>query len=215
MDGNTPTLALLRRWHAGETQAMSLLLDRHISTIRERVHRRLGTLLRTKEETDDLVQDAVVRFLVDCPRFEVVDEDHFRLLLARVVENTLRDKYHWHMRRRRDVARECVMPSTSVLLVGPLADRRDSPSGIAAHEEQKAWVRFALDLLDADERELVIARDFDSHSFAEMAGRLGVSEGAARMRYHRAVAKITRIVGALRRGKVEQALAALEVDGTS
>ncbi|MBL8693681.1 MAG: sigma-70 family RNA polymerase sigma factor [Planctomycetes bacterium] len=188
---------------------MSLLLDRHMSSIRDRVHRRLGSMLRAKEQTDDLVQDAVVRFLVDCPRFEVVDEEHFRLLLARVVENTLRDKYNWHQRRRRDVARECAMPSTSVLLVGHLAGRRDSPSGIVEHEEQKAWVRLALDLLDAEEREIIVARDFENHSFAVMAGRLEVSEGAARMRYHRAVAKITRIVGALRRGRVEQALAAL------
>lgn len=48
----------------------------------------------------------------------------------------------------------------------------------------------AIDALPPGEREAVIARHLHDHDYPEIARRLGISPGAARVRVHRALAKL-------------------------
>ncbi len=199
------TLTLLRRWHSGDAEALSALLARHLPAIRERVERRMGPRLRQRGDTEDYVQDAVLRVLVEGPRFEVDDDEHFRMLLARVVENTLRDRHRWFAARRRAAARERPLPPTTVLSLCTGRTPRETPSRAMDREEKEAWVRLALDLLEDGPRELIVLHEWDGLSFPEIGKRLGTSEDAARMRYQRAVAKLALKIGELRRGRIEKA----------
>ena len=57
-----------------------------------------------KVESSDIVQDAALQFLKYGPRFILSDEEKFRALLVRIVENVLRDKHDWFSARRRAIA---------------------------------------------------------------------------------------------------------------
>jgi DNA-directed RNA polymerase specialized sigma24 family protein len=109
------TRLLLQRWHAGERAAIETLVARDLGWIRDYVHERLGPLLRSRGETMDYVQDAVLDVMRYTPRFVTDDRRQFRGLLARIVENHLRDAHDHHAAARRTPLRERPVPSDSVL----------------------------------------------------------------------------------------------------
>jgi RNA polymerase sigma-70 factor (ECF subfamily) len=198
---DSETVLLLRRWHAGDRGALDLLLERDLAWVRERVRRRLGPLLRAKAQTDDFVQDAVVEVLRYAPRFEVADRSQFRALLARIVENVLRDEHDRFSAKRRAIRRELPFPAGEEDR-GPADDSSLRPSRLAEREEWESCIRFALALLDQEDREVVLLREWDGRAFREIGEALGVSEDAARMRFHRGVARLAGQVQRLRGGKI-------------
>ncbi|HKE00411.1 MAG TPA: sigma-70 family RNA polymerase sigma factor [Planctomycetota bacterium] len=197
--GATETLVLLRRLHDGDAAALHALVERHLPFIRALVRRRIGAGMRQGAETEDFVQDACVNVLRYAPRFVVDDDQHFRALLARAVENSILDKHKWFAARRRRRADERPLPTESVL---DLRRAGSTPSEQLDRREHEAWVRLALELLEPDDREVVVRRDWDREPFAAIGERLRIAEDAARMRYVRALRKLTVLVTRLRRGDV-------------
>lgn len=61
-----------------------------------------------------------------------------------------------------------------------------NPQRIAEKQDRKHIVHKAIDQLPLDYREVVILRDIEELSTAEAAALLNISEGAARVRLHRA-----------------------------
>jgi len=194
------TRELLLRWHAGERTALEELVQRDLPWIRSRVSQRLGDALRAHGTTDDFLQESVLDILQYTPRFVADDADTFRRLITRIVENTLRGQSEFYARLRRDRARQTPLPTDSALLLG--ASRSTTPSRHAAQLEEEAWVRLAMDLIDPDERDLLVMREWNGDSFATIGDRLGVPENTARMRFTRAVGRLADKVLALRRGEI-------------
>ena len=151
-------------------------------------------------ETLDFVQEAVIDFMEYGPRFELANEKQLRALLARIVENNLRDENKRLHRKRRDIAREGKPASDTILKLDPAVASVATPSRIIDREERRAWVRLALELLDDEDRSTLYLREWDGLGFAEIGERLGIGESAARMRYHRALPKLAKKVGELREG---------------
>ena len=160
------TSQLLRRWHSGERAGLDGLLERHLPWVRNHVRGRLGPLLRRKAETMDYVQDAMVQFLRYGPSVLVAEDDHFRALLVRIVENSIRNKYDWFTARRRAVSREKPLPPDTVLSLDQPVDQVTRPSQDAANNENEAWVRLGLELIDPEDSEVVILRQWQDLSFA-------------------------------------------------
>jgi RNA polymerase sigma-70 factor, ECF subfamily len=204
----SPTLSLLRRWHSGDAEALSSLLERHLPAIRKKLSQRMGPLLRARTQEEDVVQDVVLRFLADGPRFEIEDDEHFRLLLARIVENTVRDAHRGFTAMRRNVARERELPPSSILSIGVGRAPQESPSEAAGRDEREEWVRLALQVIDPDGRQAIVLHEWQGKTFVEIGRELGIAEDAARMRYNRAIVRLTRTIHALRRGRIEQAIGA-------
>jgi RNA polymerase sigma-70 factor (ECF subfamily) len=193
------TADLLQRWHGGDKHALEALLRRDLPWIEGFVRKRLGPLLRGKAETVDYVQDAVVEVLRYGPRFVCSDRERFRALLARIVENTLRDKHDWHRARRRAAEREAELPRESAL---DLDGSGDTPSRICAEREREQWIRLALELLDPDERQVILLREWEQLSFEQIGERLGCSEEAARKRFTRALPQLVERVRELQSGRI-------------
>ena len=204
------TLVLLRQWHAGDRAALDALVERHLPSVRAQVEKRLGSRLRRQAEAEDFVQDVMVEFLRFGPRFQVNDDEHFRRLLARIVENVLRGRHDWYTAERRNVAKARPIPSDTVLQLDPPRHRVDTPSGEANRIEEEAWVRLALELLSPAQRDLIVQRQWDELPFAAIGRGLAVTEEAARHRYVRAMGQLSKVVGALRRGEIGHALDASE-----
>jgi RNA polymerase sigma-70 factor (ECF subfamily) len=204
-DRDDATIELLRRWHGGDRGALDALLQRDLPWLRERVRQRLGDLLREKGDPDDYVQEIVVEVLQYAPRFLLEDRRQFRALLARIVENTLRDRDEWFRRKRRDLHKERPIPTDTVLWLDRPRDSVTRPSQHAIQDEQRAYTRLAMELLDGDDRKVLLLREWDGLSFAEIGAQLGTSENAARMRFQRAMQRLAREVERLVQGRVEPA----------
>lgn len=200
---------LLRRWHQGDQDALGELVAADAAWISDHVQRRLGPLLRRRHDTGDIVQHTLVEVLKAGPRFVVDDRGQLRALLARMVENVLRYHARHDRQQKRDVRRELPAAlsaaSDSVLVLAPRASG-PGPATQAAAGETRDWIQLALQLLDPDDRDVIVWREFDELPFAEIGVRLGISEAHARVRFQRAVPKLARKLQQLRQGQIEQAL---------
>jgi RNA polymerase sigma-70 factor (ECF subfamily) len=196
------TIELLQRWHKGDALALDALVTRDLDWIRARVHVRLGPALRAREETDDVVQDALLELLRYGPRFLLKSRAHFRALLARIVENVLRDQSDRFQAYKRAGRKEVSLDNGGALtLDGPIATGT-TPSKAAEDAEWRGLLRLGLELLDPSDREVVLLRQWDGLPFTAVATKLNVSEDAARMRFQRALARLAGIIEKLRSGRI-------------
>ncbi len=185
---------LLSRWRSGERDALDALIQRNLDWVRDYVHVRLGAHMRRIAETHDLVQETMVDLLTYGPGFAVADEDQFRAVLARMVENNIRDHHAWLGRARRSASKEAGQMSPSTL------DRRlhdgsaTTPSQAADRTDRHQWLQLAMRLADKNDREIIQLREFDRLSFVEVGKRLNISANTARMRFSRAVKRLTQSV---------------------
>ncbi|MFH2000889.1 MAG: sigma-70 family RNA polymerase sigma factor [Planctomycetota bacterium] len=203
---NSQTSMLLNQWHAGDPAGLQGLLEAHLPWLRSYAHTRLGHVLRSKAETQDYVQDAVLEFLLYAPRVHISDKDHFRALLVRILENVMCSKYDWFTAKRRWVAKERPIPSDTVLRLDPPEGGTKTPSRALQQSEEEAWVRLGLELLDSGGRELLILRQWEKMSFAQIGRQLGITEDAARMRHNSAMGRLGEKIWLLREGRLPQAL---------
>jgi RNA polymerase sigma-70 factor (ECF subfamily) len=192
--------ALLERWHAGDRAALDALLAQHLPWLRRYVQARLGPALRARGETVDFVQEAMVDLLRYAPQFVVGDADRFRGLLARIVENNLRDADDWFAAKRRALSRETALPNDSVLHLDPTASTVTRPSQHAERAESRNWILLALEFMDPEDRKVIVLRQWEELSFAEIGAQMGIGESGARMRFQRALPKLARAVEDLSRG---------------
>jgi RNA polymerase sigma-70 factor, ECF subfamily len=200
------TLLLLGRWHQGERRALDQLLARDLPWVRRYVERRMGELLRAKGDVEDYVQEAMIQAMEYGPRFLVSDKEQFRALLARITENVLRDQVVYHRAQKRDVDKERPLLEDSALALDPPVGEVTRPSVVMDRKTEKTWIRLAMELLDEDEREMLRLREWEEHSFAEIAEILELSEDAARMRFNRILPKLAKNVVRLRDGGLSQIL---------
>lgn len=205
-DSEADTIELLRAWHDGDPSALGRLVAKELPWLSTHVQRRLGPLLRVRHDAQDIVQEALLGALRDGPRFVVDDRRHLRALLARIVENVIR-REHAHMTaRRRDVRRDAVLPPSDVVLHLQTKSPFTRPSRAAAADEERAWLLLALELLDAEDRDVVVMREYRNLSFAAIGTALELTEDAARMRLRRALQRLGKVLVDLRAGRLRDCL---------
>jgi RNA polymerase sigma-70 factor (ECF subfamily) len=178
---------LIRLAQGGDSEALSRLLERY----RPRLHRwasgRLPRFARDLTDTQDLVQDALIRTLRNFDRFDDRGEGALQAYLRQAVMNRIRDEVRRHERLpRRDELSES------------LADRAVSPLEQAIGGEAIERYETALAALEPADREAVIARIELGCSYQEIAV-LGdrPSADAARVAVARALTKLARIMSDL------------------
>jgi RNA polymerase sigma factor (sigma-70 family) len=200
------TLVLLRSWHDGDRQALEQLLERDLPFVRDYVAARMGALLRARVEVDDIVHEAMIAALRYTPKFLVSEREHFRALLARITENVLRDNADRFQAQKRDARRERPTPSDSMLHLDPSLSMPTRPSQAASRNEERGWVRLAIDLLSPEDRQMILWHDYDDLSFDEIATQLGKKKDAVRMRFARLLPQLARKIEQLKAGRLAEAL---------
>ncbi|HLU40258.1 MAG TPA: sigma-70 family RNA polymerase sigma factor, partial [Planctomycetota bacterium] len=187
------TARLVGHWQDGDTVAFRALVTRSVPWIERLVRARLGKVLRSKAETQDYVQGVLVEVLEHCPAAVVESPRHFRNLVARMVDHTLKDQLAWYRAARRAVDRE--QPESHAALPAASAP---TPSRSAAERERQRWLRLALNFLSPDDRNVVLLRTWDDLSFEAIGERLGIEAEAARQRFRRALPRLLDLVVRLR-----------------
>jgi RNA polymerase sigma factor (sigma-70 family) len=176
------TLDLVARARTGDEAATAELFDRYGARLRRWAHGRLPSAARGAMESQDLVQETLTRVFQRLPAFEPRHPGAFRDYVWTTLWNCI-----------RDVARRYQHRGPSDPLDGDIPDPQPTPLEEAMGRETFARYEAALERLDPDEREAIIARIELGLSHAEVAEALGKSSAAAaHMAVSRALIRLAR-----------------------
>jgi len=180
----------LRGAQAGDDAARGQLLDCYRDYLTIIAEAELASDLRPKAGASDLVQDTLLEAHRYFARFTGEQGDEFRAWLRGILLNKLAMLHrHYHEVQKREVGREKSLEESRE--GGPLRNELVSdlstPSGQVMRDEEEERVRAALARLPEQVREVILLRNWQGLSFAEIGARLGRSEDAARMFFTRAL----------------------------
>lgn len=204
---NSETALNLKKWNEGDLGGLEALLEKHLPWIQNHVRLRLGSKLRKKTESSDIVQDAIIQFMKYGPRIQLSSSTQFRALMTRIVENVVCDEYDRITSLRRKISRERPLPTDTVLNLDLPRLRVTPPHKNAQRHENEAWIRLGIELLSNEDRQVLTFRAWGDLSFSEIGSRLDISENTARMRFNRAILRLAKKIGTLRRGGLDNVLA--------
>lgn len=172
--------AIMHAIQGGDLDLLGLLFVRHSG----KVFARSLQLVGDRTEADDLVQDSFLRVLRYRDSFQ--GTARFSTWLYRIVTNVCLD----HLKARGREAEG-------------LRELADTPtegwSGTGPSDRLLA-TRQALQRLSRDKRELLVRARLRGVGYAELARVAGVSQGAVRVRVHRALRELRSILESLEEG---------------
>jgi RNA polymerase sigma-70 factor (subfamily 1) len=186
------TQALIGRARKHERAAIEALLVRELGSLEAFVRLRMGAELRSLMTAPDLVQSVCREVLEDLSEFEYRGEAAFRHWLFACTENKLREKHRFHHAGRRDVSKEQTLPDDATALSS--YHTLITPSRDLAVREQLRMVESAFDRLPEDYREAITLHRLCGLSHAEIAERMGKSEGAVRNLVYRGISRLALLV---------------------
>jgi len=171
---------LLTRVRGGDSVALDTLLRRYVPALRRWAHGRLPRWARDSAETEDLVQDTLLKTFQRLERFEYRHEGALHAYLRQVVLNRIRDEC-------RRVARRPAVESLDENAV----DSGVSPLEAAIGGEAVARYDTALQTLRDEDRQAIVARVEMGFSYGELAAMFGKpSPDAARVAVSRALVRL-------------------------
>jgi RNA polymerase sigma-70 factor (ECF subfamily) len=189
-DGDTA--ALIAAAQRQERPAIEQLLVRHLPGLEAFVRLRMGAAMRGLMTAPDLVQSVCREVLEDLTGFEFRGPAPFRHWLYVRAENKLREKHRYHHADKRDAAHEVSLPDASTFL--PAYRALCTPSRALEVRETMQRVEAAFDALPADYREAITMHKLCGLSHAEIAERMGRSEGAVRNLVYRGISRLALLV---------------------
>ena len=173
-DTGRPESELIVLAQQGDQAAYGVLVRRH----QDRIYRHLLNLTGSREEALELAQQAFIEAWQALPNWR--PNAQFHTWVYRIASNAAID-----VLRRRKVVRFV-----------PLDDDHDAPADQPGPEAQ-LQARQSLRALDAalarlppQQREIVLLREVEGLSYAELAATLGIDEGTVKSRLARARAAL-------------------------
>jgi RNA polymerase sigma-70 factor, ECF subfamily len=174
------TLTLLERARQGDVRAMEELFHRHLRPLQRWARGRLPNWARDLSDTDDLVQETLLRTFKQLDHFDWRGVGALQAYLRQAVVNRVRDELR-RKGRQPDMA--------DVADIDVRGDR--SPLEEAIGRETLAHYEAALNRLRPEEREAIVARVEMGYSYEELAQVLGKpTPDAARKAAQRALVRL-------------------------
>lgn len=173
-----------------EAAELEALFQEHSPRLRAWLVRRIPAALSRRIDPEDVLQEAFALARAKYPVFK----DNPTLPAYPWLFGIVRDSYHrqWqrHTRGCRGPEKEMPWPEQSSLQLGlGLVAPGGTPSEAVAHEELCRRVIQAMEALPDADKELLAMRYWEGFRFAEIAGVLGLTENAARVRHARALVR--------------------------
>lgn len=174
------TFQLIARAKAGDEDALNRLFARHAPPLQRWARGRLPPWARDLADTDDLVQETLLRTFKQIEEFEPRGVGALQAYLRQAVFNRIRDELRRHGRR----------PAMTDL-EGLEVDSGLSPLERAIGREAVEQYEKALAKLTDGEREAIIARIEMGYTYPELAEALGKpTADAARKAAQRALVRL-------------------------
>lgn len=188
------SLVLLKSAQDGDRGAYEAFMARYFERVLRIVRARIGPKLRTRQDSMDIAQDAMIRVIQGLDQFEPQSEGALIHWISKLVENQIRDAADFHGAQKRRISREVPLTTDSDEGPGLLGRVQDptqkTPSQILVLQEDLQKLEDTLDDLGSG-KEVILLRDYAGMTFKEIGKELGLSEDAARMQYVRAMDKLT------------------------
>lgn len=172
---NDELLKLISRAQAGEKEAFGEIYKMFM----KRIHRYIFYLIYDRELAEDLTQYTFLKAWKALPTFSTVNGS-LQAFLFRIARNSVID----YIRKKKDLSIDVVKD--------PVSDLNIENSVVL--EQEKLELYKALSRLDDFEKNIVILRFFEELPFLEIAKITGKTEGAVRVRTHRALRKLQGLI---------------------
>ena len=167
---------LLNRYLAGDQHAISQLIERHS----RRVPDYIQMMVKDEDEADDIFQETFIKAVrvIDDGRY--TDNGKFLSWILRIAHNQVID--HFRARKQDKTTNEA---EAGYDMLGSLRFSEGNVEDAMVSEQIEADIRMLVELLPAEQREVVMMRYFSGLSFKEIAEQTDVSINTAlgRMRY--------------------------------
>lgn len=196
------TQELLTLAREGDRSALDQLCSVYCERVRRLVRFRMNRKLRSKLDSMDLVQDALLHALKGLEGFTYSNEGDFTRWLSKVVENELRGNLRKLHADKRDIRKEVRLrrhrPTTAGSFAGPVGPiETTSPSAIMSKKEDLDRLERAIDELNPQYKEVIILAKIEGLSYKAIASKLGKSAEAVRKLVSRATAELTVAFGGI------------------
>ncbi len=186
----------------GESTAVNQLLDRHREALRNMVRARMDQKLARRVDASDVVQDVLLEASQRLADYLRNPQLPFGIWLRQMAQDRIIDLHRRHrVARRRSLDREqqaapAMGDKSSLELAAQLRDPELTPAAATLRKELHQRFVEAIDLLDDEDREILLMRHFEQLGNSEVAELLGLSQPAAGMRYLRALRRLREVLGA-------------------
>jgi len=186
--------ALARRASSGDPIAIAELLELNLPKLRTYIRLRSGRFLRALESSSDLAQSVCREVLADLVEGEYPGDRGFRAWLFLTARRKIADRVRYYRAEKRDAGRLVSSPSKAdieQIADGYARAGLGTPSRAAMTAERVAQIEAAMDRLTPGDRDLIAQRRVLGMTYAEIAERMGKSEGAVRVQLHRALSRLS------------------------
>jgi len=188
------TESLARRAAEGDALAVEQLIALHLAPLRAFVRSHMSPELRARESTSDVVQSVCRELLTHQERFQYPSADAFKHWLFTTARRKISNRARDFATQKRGAARiEGGEFRESAL--GAVYAKISSPSGQALRQEEIERLERAIDQLAEEQREVLTLAYMAGLSRAEIGRRTGQSEEAVRTMLHRAIARLSILIG--------------------
>jgi RNA polymerase sigma-70 factor (ECF subfamily) len=195
------TQELMTAARGGDADAAGRLLERHRESLRRMIDLRLDRRIRQRVDASDIVQDAMVEANRRLQAYLADPVIPFHLWIRQIAKDRVIDAHRRHRASgKRSVDRErqpiiaANLDHSTMEFVQQLCDPELTPAAAATMQELQRRFDAALEVMDEQDREVVIMRHFENLSNQDVARTLGLSEPAASMRHLRAIRKLRQML---------------------
>lgn len=176
----------IRRILAGEKQLFHDLIrpcERGIFLL-------LFSLLKNEAEAEDAAQETVIKVFQNLDRFR--GDSQFRTWVLSIARNEGLGRLRRQAIRKEESLDAATEDQSGDYTPAILTSWREIPTEALEQKELAELLRQAIDGLPEIYRNIVILRDIEEMDIRETAAALGISEGAVKVRLHRARAMLQR-----------------------
>jgi len=192
-DGEAQVDARLCAARNGSNSSLGELLEGCRGYMLLVANRALGDDLRQKIGASDLVQETFLDAKRDFSNFRGNSEREFYGWLTQILVNRLRNAArHYRETQGRAIGRELPLEADLERAIVELTGGDETPSALIAAWEEEQRVRDSLERLSETDRQVLILRNWEDRSFAEIGEQMGRSAEAARKLWIRAVERLGR-----------------------
>jgi len=170
----------IRRILAGERQLFHAL----IGPCERAIYFLLLSLLRNEAEAEDAAQETAIKVYLNLKNFR--GDSQFRTWVLSIARNEGLGRLRKAGTRREDSLDADTDEQTGDYTPAILTSWREVPSEALERQELGAMLRKAIEGLPEIYRNVVLLRDIEEMDVRESAAVLGISEGAVKVRLHRA-----------------------------
>lgn len=199
VDDQTETL--LDGARAGNSDAVNKLMEKHRRSVRRLVELRLDRKVQQRVDVSDVVQDVMVEASGRLEKYLDGPAMPFHLWIRQIAWDRIIDTYRRHRvsaKRNMDREQPIAVPAgpnqSTMELAVQLCDPELTPATAATQREIAGKVEEVIELLDEQDREIILMRHYEHLSNIEIAEVLELNPPAASMRYLRALRRLRQLL---------------------